>query len=301
MARTTPSKKQQANRQDPDRSVITAWMTSGNPMHDYTQSMIAMRDWDSHHEHYLVGDIAQMSSPRIAETRCSAVDKFLTSNECKNANWLLMIDADMSFEPDTLSRMMQFAKFPDVAVLGAYTHGGYPGRGSRIFPTIYHLDSDEQGLKTKTWQGPVPRNALFKVGGTGAAFLLMHRQVLADMLVAFGQRRDGTSHAYPWFEETSTSGSRGYGEDITFCHRAMALGYPVWVTSSVEIAHVKPYPMTSEDYHSYLNGLHRKELRSRIERNVEDRELRRDLLAFLDDEPMPTYYPEGGASDDDSG
>lgn len=298
MPRTTPKPTKAS---DPDRQVITAWMTSGNPMHDFSASMIHMRDWDAHNEHYLCGDISQMSSPRIAETRCAAVDRFLTNPELQHANWLLMIDADMEFEPDTLSKMMRFADPEKVPILGAYTHGGYPGRGSRVFPTIYHLDKDEVGLLTKTWRGPVPRNALFKVGGTGAAFLLMHRQVLRDMLAAFGQRRDGTPHAYPWFEETSTAAGRGYGEDITFCHRAMALGYPVHVYTGVEIRHVKPYPMDSTDYHRHLNLMHLNEIRARVESTVKDKDLRRDLLAFLEDEPMPTYYPEEGGFDDDSG
>jgi GT2 family glycosyltransferase len=173
--------------------------------------------------------LAAPSGPNISEARNLVVRRFLT--ECR-APWLLMCDTDMVFGPADVDRLVAAADPLRRPVLGALCYAQDGTTGDKQ-PTMYELVQEPGGgqvgfARYKIW----PQDACMPVSATGAAFLLMHRDALAAVEKASGDR------AAPWFRE-SVIGSALVGEDMTFCLRCAAAGIPVHVCTGVKIGHVK--------------------------------------------------------------
>jgi len=169
------------------------------------------------------------SGPNISEARNLVVRRFL--EECR-ASWLLMCDTDMVFTPADVDRLVQAADPVARPVLGAlcYSQDGETGEKR---PTMYELVQEDGGgqvgfARYKAW----PEDVCMPVGATGAAFLLMHRDALAAVEKASGDR------AAPWFRE-SVIGAALVGEDLTFCLRCAAAQVPVHVHTGVKAGHMK--------------------------------------------------------------
>ncbi len=234
-------------------SVVVAWISGGHIEHGFMDSMIDLLRHDSHSNGYIKGFISMVTSPRVAEARSQVVDTFASQHE---ADWLLFIDTDMTFEPTMLDRMMEHADREKVPVLGGLCFGGRPG--SKIFPTVYE-EYEDDGHLTLRPAAYYPKDQLVRVGGTGAACLLVHRQVFAAMAepypVGFGTFQNGAKNPYPWFVEGLT-GPRGeqYGEDIAFCKRLRHMGVPVHVHTGIKLGHIKPCVMDEPLFEAWLAG-----------------------------------------------
>jgi hypothetical protein len=223
--------------------VCLAWIDGGWTSGWFAACMAGMLSLDARLSQHIVGpkgDVIHIqSSPRIHEARNTVVDHFAALEQ--QPEWLLMLDADMTFEPQLLYQLMATASLNEVPILGGLCFGG--GRVHEPFPTIYRLEQKEVGGRRYPSIDKVfdyPRNALVKVGATGAACLLIHRQVLAVMKEHFGTLADGRINPSPWFAE-GVIGPEGqsWGEDTAFCLRAHALGIPVHVHTGIKLGHMK--------------------------------------------------------------
>ena len=219
--------------------VCLCWIDGGTTSGWFTWSLAQLITLDARLSQYVTGEQGDMihlqSSPRIHEARNQAVDLFAQLEQ--QPEWLLMIDSDMTFEPDLLERMMQVADRERVPILGGLCFGG--GRANDPFPTIYRLtQEDNYASLDKVYD--YPRDTLVKVGATGAACLLVHRSVYAAMHKAFATLADGRMNPSPWFAE-GVFGPKGesWGEDTAFCLRAHALQIPIHVHTGIKLGHVK--------------------------------------------------------------
>jgi hypothetical protein len=80
-----------------------------------------------------------------------------------------------------------------------------------------------------------PEDSCVRVGATGTAFLLMHRDALERVRVS------AADAAAPWFRESGVGSPLTLlGEDLTFCLRCGLAKVPVHVHTGVQIGHVKP-------------------------------------------------------------
>jgi len=88
-----------------------------------------------------------------------------------NAQWLLQIDGDMTFAPDSVIRILQtaYGEMPHADAVGAYC----PLRGELALPT---LDTG-----SGTWESIFPGSGILEVIRTGAAFLLVKRHVFENL------------------------------------------------------------------------------------------------------------------------
>lgn len=175
-------------------------------------------------------------SANVSAGRNALVDWFLDESP---AEWLMQIDTDMIWEPDAVHRLLKVADPKHAPIVGGLCFGIEADTGT-IFPTLYDLGGSEEKLeflrhRTFEWAD------LYRVTGTGAAFLLVHRSVFE----AF--RRRDFNVAYPYFQEMDLQGMR-CGEDVTFCLRAGELGLPVHVNTNVQIGHIKPQVVTVNAY-----------------------------------------------------
>jgi hypothetical protein len=64
--------------------------------------------------------------------------------------------------------------------------------------------------------------------------MLVHRSVLVAMRERFKGPR-------PWFAETPTESGDILSEDLTFCLRAQACGFPVFVHTGIKLGHIKKF------------------------------------------------------------
>lgn len=175
----------------------------------------------------------------VAAGRSEVVRKFLATG----ADWLFMVDTDMGFAPDTVSRLVASATEHDSPVLGGLafalkrdtelTAAPFHGQRFRIVPTLYSFhvvaETGERGFRSI---GNYQRDAHQQVAGTGAACLLMHR----DILTALGPD--------PFAPATIKGGGgngtdRTFSEDLSFCVRVAAAGASVAVDTAIKTTHHK--------------------------------------------------------------
>jgi hypothetical protein len=176
--------------------------------------------------------ISLQSGPLIASARNDLVSLFLKDHK---ATWLLMVDTDMVWNPDALDRLVEIAEDKQIPIIGGFCQamGSPDGEG---LPTIYELVPREGGPRFARYQ-VWPENALMEVGGTGAAFLLVHRDAFKAIASGWGEKRDAV---WPWFRE-STMGTARVGEDLVFCMRARSAGLSIYVHTGVQIGHMKTF------------------------------------------------------------
>lgn len=185
------------------------------------------------------GVISMGSGPLIASARNQLVTAFLASD----AEWALMLDADMTFAPDTLERLIAVADQNALPVVGGLCFGG--GRSGTVTPTMYRIERGIDGCTAPTigvieeW----PDGGLIRVDATGAACLLMHRSILEKIRAAYPT-------VTPWFF-TGIHADTEFGEDFGFCLRVAAVGAQVHVHTGVQCGHSKRHILDITDFDAY--------------------------------------------------
>lgn len=218
--------------------IIIGYLSGGDTRIEFTRSIGAVTAYSLSHEVPLVGALPHVSGPRIAAGRNHLVNSFLATE----AEWLFMVDDDMSFDGDVLERFLKVADPVKAPIVGGLTFG--TGRDG-IFPTLFRVDPEVQGpVRMDSW--PLdPNSSLVEVDATGAACLFVHRSVFEKM----GEQYGGP---WKWFQETALGGNT-VGEDMTFCLRARALGFPIVVDTSIKFGHVKPRVIDEHEYFRWLD------------------------------------------------
>lgn len=222
--------------------MVLAYIHAGLVHGKFCASLVNTVFYDANHSRRIAGQIEMQSSPRIAEARSQIVDKF--AEHFPDAEWLLMVDSDMSWSPEDVYLLLQSATRNERPIVGGlcFTWDGV----SQLTPTLYRL-LDHTGRSEAVYD--YPRDTLVQVDSTGAAFVLIHRQVFAKMKERFGTRADGTPNHFPWFQEgLVTKDGVGLGEDTSFFLKAKALGIPVHVHTGARIGHTKAVVLTEAQY-----------------------------------------------------
>ena len=231
-------------------TVCVSWISPGEVRHEFVESIMSMNLYFSERGRKVVrAFVGLQSGPRIAEARSKVVEAFAETR----AEWLLMIDSDMVWEADALDKLLETADPVDAPIVGGLCFGGRADKP--MFPTIYSVVADDDG----NFHGvnsviEYPKDSVIKVGATGAAFLLVHRDVFVKMRKAFGKLPGGEPNPYPWFVEAS-NGGKPYGEDISFCIRALALDIPIYVDTRVKIGHIKTRVLSESAYEEQQSSI----------------------------------------------
>ena len=157
----------------------------------------------------------------ITMARNMLVDQFLQSN-CTE---LLFIDADVIPQPEDILRLVAQSGDKDV------TAGMYPRRAK---DKKFFLDFFQDELGDLQFDG-----ALMRANRVGTGFMLIQRHVietLADKAEKYlGQ--DGVGQVANVFEFSMLDG-KFVGEDYTFCDKARAEGFKVWVDVEINLPHM---------------------------------------------------------------
>jgi hypothetical protein len=138
----------------------------------------------------------------------------------QGAEWLLFVDDDMAFPQDILMRLLAWDQ-PIVASL-------YVGRMAPHYPIAYTQIVEVEGVEVYV---PVdltrtPTTGLVEVVGAGTGGMLIRSEVFHAL------ERD---YGHEWFTHTTAK-----SEDLMFCDRAIAAGFPVHLDLEARMGHIAP-------------------------------------------------------------
>ncbi len=226
-------------RQTDPETVVIGYLSDGNTKLEFTSALSAATAYMVSHGiadptfPKLVAQLPKKSGPRIAVGRNSLVEHFLATG----ADWLVMLDTDMSFGPDAIDRLLQAAHPQDRPIVGGLAIAG--GRDG-WFPTLTVVT--QEGVISRITD--YPPDQLVPVDATGAACLVIHRTVFEKL---------AQEHAAPWqwFMEASY-GEQAVGEDFTFGLRARAAGFPVYVHTGIPFGHCKEVTVTVDWWRNWI-------------------------------------------------
>ena len=156
----------------------------------------------------------------VSRARNSLVAKFLANPK---ATHLMFVDADITFTPDDILRLVLHNK--DVVC------GAYP---MKTIPIKYVLNIDENGIH---------EDPLYEVKTAGTGFMMIKREVIEDMIekmpelkykdsVGLGEQYE--PHMYALFDTMIDEHQHYLSEDWTFCKRVREVCKTrIWIDASI--------------------------------------------------------------------
>ena len=151
--------------------------------------------------------------------RNTIVEHFLDTD----MDYLLFIDSDMIWEPDSLELAYDLIKHKEVDIVT----GIYFTKGAPHLPVIKKLDMDAGCYNIFVeWS-----NKPFEVDGAGLGFMLISRKVLEAM----------KQPLFTW--------DGGFSEDLNFCLKAKKdHGFRIWAHPGIKLGHIGNSTITNFDY-----------------------------------------------------
>ncbi len=232
-----------------DGAVVVAYVHNKDVTYSWHHSMIELLGHDlGNAQRVMRGGYISMkcaSSDGLVESRNRAVKTFLAE---KQADWLWWVDTDMGFAADTIDRLLASADPQTAPIVGGlcFTQreeaaDGMGGYHTLATPTVFDWlqveGTDQQGFSVR-WD--YPHDQLVPCAGTGSACVLIHRSVFERIREEFGE---------VWYDRIpNPTMGKVVGEDLSFCLRALTLGIPVHVDTSVKTSHQKVLWLAERDY-----------------------------------------------------
>ncbi len=148
--------------------------------------------------------------------------------ECE-ADYILWLDSDMVFAPDTLAKLLEDRESGDI-ISGLYFRRVHP-----FSPVLFDKLDIENGKCD--WSGfeKIP-NEIFEIGGCGFGCVLMRTDIIFEIASRF-------------HELFSPIGS--VGEDLSFCWRARQCRYKIVCDPRLTLGHEGHHVVTKEFFETY--------------------------------------------------
>jgi len=183
----------------------------------------------------------------ITMARNMLVDQFLKS-DCTE---LLFIDSDVIATADDILRLMAQSGDKDI------TAGSYPRRAKdkKFFMDLYYNDDNELEFD----------GAMMRIQRVGTGFMLIRRHVI-EKIAEKSQKylgQDGIGQVANVFEFTMLDG-KFVGEDYSFCDKARAEGFKVWLDVEISLPHVGQEEFTNDFYQEVLTPLLEEQRRNKL-------------------------------------
>jgi len=156
------------------------------------------------------------------------------------ADLVMWFDSDMTFNPDTLKRMLKLIDEGHDMVTGIY-YRRTPPFSAVAFKT---MELNEEGTGFDWTEFDEIPEGLFEVGACGFGCVLMKTEIFVAVFSKFGQMFTPIANC---------------GEDIAFCWRARQCGYKIIADPSIGLGHVGHTIITKEFFNNYQLTLKAKE------------------------------------------
>jgi hypothetical protein len=188
------------------------------------------------------GGLIERSTALLVRARTDIVTDFLGLE----ADWLLMLDSDVTFPPDLVDRLLAAAHPEARPIVSGLYFQVMIDQPRWFWPLSFMWEPGTDRFARVT---EYPADTLIQVAATGAGCLLVHRSVLEAMQAKYKGPR-------PWFAETlNAAGDDVISEDLTFCLRAQACGFPVFLHTGIKLGHVKTFEADEAAFIAEAMGL----------------------------------------------
>lgn len=174
---------------------------------------------------FQVGSLVYTSRNKLAQ---------MAINE--GCDYVLWLDSDMLFAPETLQYMMKECEEKDLDMLS----GLYFRRVAPYAPVLFSkLEITDSGVIVDDLHGDIPES-LAEMEGVGFGCVMMRTEVLIAVQAKF----------YDMFTPIN-----GVGEDLSFCWRARQAGYKIWLDPKIMLGHVGTQIVTKPFFDAYREQL----------------------------------------------
>jgi hypothetical protein len=168
----------------------------------------------------------------LSKQRNRVVKQFLDGTK---SDWLLLIDSDEQLTLEAFDKLLETAHDKERPVVAGLVFAGFGIEGApypKPVPAIFQ-DAPEGFLPLYNYD----KNSVFEIDAAGTGCLLIHRSVLEKMRET-ADKNQGTD--WCWFWDGPVDGN-WIGEDLLFCRRIRALGFPIYVNTGAILPHQKSY------------------------------------------------------------
>jgi GT2 family glycosyltransferase len=151
------------------------------------------------------------------------------------ADWLLFLDADMTFPPDLVSGLLEDARESGAAIVSGCYFKKMPPHAC---VSALRVTEDDPQLLTPI--DPCNEDGLVACDVIGMGAALIHRAVFETV-------------EYPWFEYEvyAKTGERTVTEDVPFCRKARESGFEIVTDVRLVCGHVRQVEAGLEDWRAY--------------------------------------------------
>ena len=168
----------------------------------------------------------------LSKQRNRVVKQFLDGTK---SDWLLLIDSDEQLSLEAFDKLLETAHDKERPVVAGLVFAGFGVEGApypKPVPAIFQ-DAPEGFLPLYKYD----KDSVFEIDAAGTGCLLIHRSVLEKMR-EIADKNQGTD--WCWFWDGPVDGN-WIGEDLLFCRRIRALGFPIYVNTGAILPHQKSY------------------------------------------------------------
>jgi len=213
-------------------SVLVSYLHPNKVSHNFMDSLLNVMAYETQHGNNLKGRLpVHPSIINLDGARNVQAEAFLNETDY---DWLWLVDSDVGFKPDTLSKLLEVAD-PDThpivsAVNYSLQDAGSDGCGGSVIKQVpCFFVNDEFGAFKRGTLEDLGTDRLAEVSGVGAGCLIIHRSALIKVYEKYGC----------WFTYMMTADSDRLGEDLSFCYRASQVGIPIFVDTAIHTTHHK--------------------------------------------------------------
>ena len=176
----------------------------------------------------------------LSKQRNRVVKQFLDGTK---SDWLLLIDSDEQLTLEAFDKLLETAHDKERPVVAGLVFAGFGIEGApypKPVPAIFQ-DAPEGFLPLYKYD----KDSVFEIDAAGTGCLLIHRSVLEKMRET-ADANQGTD--WCWFWDGPVDGN-WIGEDLLFCRRIKALGFPIYVNTGAILPHQKSYWLDERHHH----------------------------------------------------
>ena len=186
----------------------------------FAQNLAAMEKKGEVFVSFLIGSLIYESRNTLAKQAIAT-----------KADYVMWLDSDMTFAPDTMTRLQQHMEEGKDIVTGLYFRRR-PPFSPVLFKTLERIDEDSARHEN---YDDYPDNSLFEIGGCGFGCVMTRTSVLEDVFLNYHKCFDPVC---------------SIGEDLAFCLRARELGYKIYCDSTIKCGHVGQLVVDESVYRS---------------------------------------------------
>lgn len=230
----------------------TEKMTIGICSPGYVSTMFMASILDLARSQKVLGQFITLEgSGVISRLRNQVVATFL---EKTTDDWLLMIDTDERIDIPSFKKLIEAADAIERPIVSGLVFGGWQTGQMYLEPVPCIFKQGESGGLYALHD--YPKDSVIEIDAAGTGCLLIHRKVLEK----FRETADPVHQGDKWcYFQDMPLHQEWVGEDLLFCLRARALGFPIHAVTGCILPHERRFWLSAEhheDFHRFVKQRH---------------------------------------------